>query len=804
MTSGPRRPSRFPFWRGLASYLCVSTAVVACAPTHAVVHQASDTKKPTLSKTVQAESFTDGSEDPELVALFAELDEARRIARIPGITYVLWQADGTAIVHSQGVKDVHSGVPVGPDTRFAIASLTKAFTSMLAVIASDRGQLDLDAHPRQCLAGFAVQPPQRDKKLTVRDMLAHTSAQPRDSGVSIVRGTREQVVAHAMTMRPVEADVGLVGERFHYSNAMTAVAGECIANAMGGQYEALLIAEILRPLGMKDAGFEARDEDAIGHAVYAAVPAQGKFEGFVLAEDAGLGEASAPGGGLFASGADMVHWLRYWIELGRADALPLERENLGESVQPRLSPKKSGAGYGLGWSLAYRLGRRVWQHTGSINSQQSIIVMAPDLRVGFVIMANAGYHQFKGKVADRILAHLVGDEAKTIKLEIDEGPVPSVDTPRLDERTHELSGVYVKQRPAPSATEVIEPPSLLRVFYDGERVYLGLDAASAQVLVLDSESRGRLLSAKQARREIVAAYEDGAGTRPGKPLSILRDTKGRATGFRLDEGGTWSRAHPRKRGGAAPSLAKMRQKVERAHGFSAYDKLLPLKFRAHKDLWWFGAITSWEEHVDREKVVEGGVWTVMPELALPWWNLNYADPSREDLKLLGWKRTFPGGFDRYPMDSRRWLDAEPVGWAWDSATSSSVLGKIVIGEGDLARELVLVLHEFKGGHVVLDAYDAKNDRLMWRRVRKMGPWGKSKVSWLAYDSWQELEGVLLPLDMRFGSGARKSTRKRRDYEARVPFTESELVPPGDIGLKPQRERARLHPKAVEALRRRGE
>ena len=86
----------------------------------------------------------------------------------------------------------------------------------------------------------------------------------------------------------------------------------------------------------------------------------------------------------------------------------------------------------------------------------------------------------------------------------------------------------------------------------------------------------------------------------------------------------------------------------------------------------------------------------------------------------------------------------------------------------------------------------------------MGPWGTSKVSWIAYDSWQRLEGVLLPLDMRFGSGARTSVLKARNYEPRVPFAESELLAPKGIGLKPQRERARLHPNAVEVLRRRGE
>ena len=49
-------------------------------------------------------------------------------------------------------------------------------------------------------------------------------------------------------------------------------------------------------------------------------------------------------------------------------------------------------------------------------------MLAPDLRAGFVILANAGYHGFKRQVADRIFSHLVGDEAASIKIEVDEGP----------------------------------------------------------------------------------------------------------------------------------------------------------------------------------------------------------------------------------------------------------------------------------------------------------------------------------------------------------------------------------------------
>src|SRR6266545_4058449 len=122
---------------------------------------------------------------------------------------------GAAVVTRDDLQQLW--VPgTGPETTWAIASVTKLLTTMATLAACDAGHVDLDQ-------------PVDEEGATVRHLLAHASGMPQVVG----QGRR----------RPV-------GERRIYSNAGFRLLGEVVADAVGTSFPTWLAGSVLEPLGM--------------------------------------------------------------------------------------------------------------------------------------------------------------------------------------------------------------------------------------------------------------------------------------------------------------------------------------------------------------------------------------------------------------------------------------------------------------------------------------------------------------------------------------------------------------------------
>src|SRR6266568_3316658 len=117
---------------------------------------------------------------------------------------------GAAVVTRDDLQQLW--VPgTGPETTWAIASVTKLLTTMAALAASEAGHVDLDQ-------------PVDEEGATVRHLLAHASGMPQVMG----QGRR----------RPV-------GERRVYSNAGFRLLGEVVADAVGTSFSTWLARSLL-------------------------------------------------------------------------------------------------------------------------------------------------------------------------------------------------------------------------------------------------------------------------------------------------------------------------------------------------------------------------------------------------------------------------------------------------------------------------------------------------------------------------------------------------------------------------------
>jgi CubicO group peptidase (beta-lactamase class C family) len=159
-----------------------------------------------------------------------------------------------------GLADRAFGVPVARDTRFWVASITKAFTAVLVLQLADEGRLDLRAPIRRYLPDYAGAGADR---VTVHQLLTHTSGLDQyDRVASYEEAVAKGMEVYQLPHAPAEllaryASGRLVrepGAAFDYNNADYVVLGAIVERVTGASYEEALRRRILAPLGLTATG----------------------------------------------------------------------------------------------------------------------------------------------------------------------------------------------------------------------------------------------------------------------------------------------------------------------------------------------------------------------------------------------------------------------------------------------------------------------------------------------------------------------------------------------------------------------
>lgn len=89
----------------------------------------------------------------------------------PGCNVGVAHSGNLVLERSYGVADISENVPLGPETRFDIGSMSKQFTAAAVLILADQGKIGLDDDIHKYLPEL----PSYGAKVTIRQMLHHTS-----------------------------------------------------------------------------------------------------------------------------------------------------------------------------------------------------------------------------------------------------------------------------------------------------------------------------------------------------------------------------------------------------------------------------------------------------------------------------------------------------------------------------------------------------------------------------------------------------------------------------------------------------
>jgi len=170
----------------------------------------------------------------------------------PSITVLLAKDDKTVYQHSAGSSF--------PDQRLIIASATKWISVAVLMTVVDSGKLSLDDRVAKFIPAFTGQ----KARITVRQLLSHTSGFPSDAPCLTSRSTTLERFAQEIAQLPL---VGEPGTAFRYGGVSMQVAGRVAEIASGKSWNQLFSERIATPLGLTHtayAGFGGVQNPGIG------------------------------------------------------------------------------------------------------------------------------------------------------------------------------------------------------------------------------------------------------------------------------------------------------------------------------------------------------------------------------------------------------------------------------------------------------------------------------------------------------------------------------------------------------------
>ncbi len=186
----------------------------------------------------------------------AVVDKAIKDFKVPGLAIAVVKDGEVIYARAFGRRDVEKGLPVTPDTLFAIGSCTKAFTTFVMGTLVDEGKLDWDTPVRTYLPGLRMGDPIATESITPRDLVTHRSGLPRHDMVWYnTRLTGKDVFARLAHFEPTEP----LRAKFQYNNMMFMLAGYLVENVDGRPWEEAVRARIFGPLGMRSSNFSVLD-----------------------------------------------------------------------------------------------------------------------------------------------------------------------------------------------------------------------------------------------------------------------------------------------------------------------------------------------------------------------------------------------------------------------------------------------------------------------------------------------------------------------------------------------------------------
>jgi CubicO group peptidase (beta-lactamase class C family) len=299
-------------------------------------------------------------------------------------------AGGYAVKYADATTELppDQWVPARTDTIYDLASLSKLFTSIVAMQQLEAGRIDLDTPVAHYLPEFATN---GKAGITIEELLTHTSGFDADPVPSLWQGypdipSREKAILDAKPINPP-------GTTYLYSDLNMLSLQLVLQKVTGQPLDALVRQGITGPLHMTDTGYNppADKLPRIAATEYESSPPRGMVRGTVHDENAWAMGGVAGHAGVFSTVDDLAVLAQTILNGGTYKGHRILSEHSVTLMEQNFNQAFPGDSHGLGfeldqiWYMGGLSGPQTLGHTGFTGTS---LVIDPQSRSFVILLSN--------------------------------------------------------------------------------------------------------------------------------------------------------------------------------------------------------------------------------------------------------------------------------------------------------------------------------------------------------------------------------------------------------------------------------
>ena len=296
----------------------------------------------------------------------------------PGCTVGIVRNDSLIFSKGYGMANLEYNMPNEPQTLFNMASVSKQFTAYAIVLLVREGKLNLQDDIHKWLPWF----PDLKEKITIRNLLNHTSGIRDQWQLLAITGTRqEDVITQDHIIKILSKQQALnfkPGDKYCYSNSNYTMLAEIVKAASGKTLRQYTDSAIFKPLGMTNTHFHDDYEEIEKNRSYSYNRKDSTHFSNAIISYSVAGATS-----LFTNINDMSKWVMNFYDPKVGDAKDIEML----TTTGKLNNGKE-LGYALGIAKDTWKGWRCFLHSGGDAGYRTLVAVFPDLKMGFIVFSN--------------------------------------------------------------------------------------------------------------------------------------------------------------------------------------------------------------------------------------------------------------------------------------------------------------------------------------------------------------------------------------------------------------------------------
>lgn len=367
-------------------------------------------------------------EPQSLAAFLAEQVASRELV---GLSLAVMQEGKIVYAGGAGRASIDGDVPVTPETRFAIGSISKQFTSAAALLLVEEGKLAVSDKVGKWFPHLTSA-----ADITVLDLMNHVSGYPDYYPLDFVDRPMQKPIATAVLIDKWGTSTldFAPGTRYSYSNTGFVMLGEIVSRVSGEPFAAFLRKRVLEPQGLAHTVFEPENpqppEFARGYVTFVLGPPE-------VPKPEGPGWVGAAGA-LYSTPSDLARW-----DLALMEGKVLKPDTYKLMTSPRKLADGAMSNYGCGLGIGKRGDQPTLGHNGAVAGFYAQNTMFPQTKSAVILLSNLDNYDAVNRVYASVMSSVVpvdesAPRATAEKKPADPGNVPAIAGPPANEAARQL------------------------------------------------------------------------------------------------------------------------------------------------------------------------------------------------------------------------------------------------------------------------------------------------------------------------------------------------------------------------------